>query len=119
MEWIKAGSSHLHNISHRNIEVHMCLLPKKEVIAILKTGSKKIDIEKVTLTEKEKEILYYILEGLSNKEIAKTIGRSPGTVNSHLDNIYRKLGCSSRLEASLIALKNGLFFGSRDTPVHK
>jgi DNA-binding CsgD family transcriptional regulator len=114
-DWIRLGSSHLQDISYRDIHVHICRLHKKEVIASLKlepkgTGTKK----EVNLTEKQKEILRYVLRGLSNKEIARGMHISPGTVNSHLDNIYRTLGCSSRLEAALSALKKGLFLCSRE-----
>jgi DNA-binding CsgD family transcriptional regulator len=114
-EWIRVGSSHLQDVSHRDIHVHMCRLRKKEVIAFLKLEPKYSDtVKKIDLTEKQKEILRYVLGGFSNKEIADRMRISPGTVNSHLDNIYLKLRCSSRLEASLIALKDGLFLRSRE-----
>jgi DNA-binding CsgD family transcriptional regulator len=112
IEWIKIGSSHLQNISHSDIQVHMMRLPQNEVIALLKPDGAKPDAEKVALTGKQKNILHYVLKGFSNKEIANRMKISPGTVNSHLDTIYSKLGCSSRLEASLIALKKGLFISS-------
>jgi DNA-binding CsgD family transcriptional regulator len=60
------------------------------------------------LTQKEKEILGHSINGLTNKEIASSLNISPGTVNTHLDSIYRKLGVSNRIEASFVALKNGL-----------
>jgi DNA-binding CsgD family transcriptional regulator len=112
IEWIKIGSSHLQNISHSDIQVHMMRLPQNEVIALLKPDGNKPDATKVALTGKQKDILHYVLKGFSNKEIANRMKISPGTVNSHLDTIYSKLGCSSRLEASLIALKKGLFISS-------
>jgi len=40
------------------------------------------------------------------------MGVSPGTINSHLDSIYRKLGCSNRLEAAFTALRCGLVLPS-------
>lgn len=59
-------------------------------------------------TPKETEVLLYLVKGLTNKEIAEKMGLSPGTVNTHLDNLYRKLGCSNRIKACLTALAMGL-----------
>jgi len=112
IEWIKIGASHLQNISHSDIQIHMMRLPQNEVIALLKCNGNEPDTERVALTGKQKDILHCVLKGFSNKEIANKMKISPGTVNSHLDAIYSKLGCSSRLEASLIALKRGLFVSS-------
>jgi DNA-binding NarL/FixJ family response regulator len=112
IEWIKIGSSHLQNISQSDIQVHMIRLPQNEVIVLLKPDGNKPDATKVALTGKQKDILHYVLKGFSNKEIANRMEISPGTVNSHLDTICSKLGCSSRPEASLIALEKGLFISS-------
>jgi DNA-binding NarL/FixJ family response regulator len=38
-----------------------------------------------------------VKDGLSNREIAKTLFIQPGTVEFHLTNIYRKLGVASRI----------------------
>lgn len=55
------------------------------------------------LTDREKEVLGLMIEGLSNPEIATrlTIGRS--TVKSHVSHIFDKLGVKSRLEAVAMA----------------
>jgi DNA-binding CsgD family transcriptional regulator len=65
-------------------------------------------IEKVELTSREIEVLKYLAEGLSNKEIARIMQISPRTVNFHLDNIYSKLAVSTRTEAVLQAIKLSL-----------
>lgn len=57
----------------------------------------------------EREVLRYLVKGTSNKKIAEGMKISHGMVNSHLDNVYSKLGCANRLSACCIALKNGLF----------
>ena len=102
-----------------DLTIHICRLPYSDVIAILnlkqKCKGRRIAGE-FNLTEKQKEVLRHLLKGLSNSEIANKMNISPGTVNTHLDNIYLKLGCSSRGEASLIALKKGLFLQSREAP---
>ena len=51
------------------------------------------------LTEREREVLAHIVEGLSNKEIARALGLSPRTVETHRANLFAKLG-----EASLARL---------------
>jgi signal transduction histidine kinase len=61
----------------------------------------------VQLTPRETEVIQLLTEGLSNKEIARLLSISPRTVNFHLDNIYSKLGVSSRTEAAIYALRHG------------
>lgn len=60
------------------------------------------------LTERENEVLKYLTEGRSNKEIAQALNISLGTVRFHTTNIYTKLGVSNRTEAAHLALKQGL-----------
>jgi two-component system, NarL family, response regulator len=60
------------------------------------------------LTEKEKAILHYVAAGQSNKEIARKIDISEGTVKFHTNAIYSKLGVTSRTEAIAVAAKRGL-----------
>ena len=51
-------------------------------------------------------MLQLLAEGMSNKEIAQALVITPRTVNFHLDNIYSKLGVSSRTEAAIYALRH-------------
>jgi DNA-binding CsgD family transcriptional regulator len=60
----------------------------------------------VELTPREMEVIQLLVEGLSNKEIAGLLYISPRTVNFHLDNVYSKLGVSSRTEAAIYALRH-------------
>jgi DNA-binding CsgD family transcriptional regulator len=60
-----------------------------------------------TLTARELEVLLLLVEGLSNKQIAKRLIISPRTVNFHLDHIYSKLGVNTRTEASIAAMRLG------------
>lgn len=114
IEWLKMGSNHLQNLRYGDIDIHMVRLPKKGVIIYLRHEPKKSSSEVNGLTDKEREILKHLVKGKSNKKIAEQLKVSPGTVNSHLDNIYVKLGCSNRVEACFTALKNGLFLPSCD-----
>ncbi|HSV71284.1 MAG TPA: LuxR C-terminal-related transcriptional regulator [Methylibium sp.] len=51
------------------------------------------------LSEREKEMLQFLANGVSNKEIAARLFISENTVKFHLKNIYSKLGVGSRLQA--------------------
>ena len=61
-----------------------------------------------TLTERQRQILAYTIDGLSAEEISKRLSLSPFTVNEHLDAVRRKLGAANRAEAIAIALKKHL-----------
>jgi DNA-binding NarL/FixJ family response regulator len=60
------------------------------------------------LTPRETEILRLIGQGLSNKHICKELDLSENTVRAHVSSILSKLGLSSRTQAALYALKEGL-----------
>jgi predicted ATPase/DNA-binding CsgD family transcriptional regulator len=60
------------------------------------------------LTEREHEILLLISQGLSNKEIARQLYLSPGTIKAHNHNIFTKIGVSTRTQALLRARELGL-----------
>jgi len=60
------------------------------------------------LTDREKEILVYLANGVSNKEMARRIFVSENTVKFHLKNIYSKLAVASRLQAINAARQMGL-----------
>jgi DNA-binding CsgD family transcriptional regulator len=57
------------------------------------------------LTDREREILNLLAQGLSNKVIATRLYLSVRTVEGHLANIYTRLGVHSRTEAMLMAVK--------------
>jgi Response regulator containing a CheY-like receiver domain and an HTH DNA-binding domain len=57
------------------------------------------------LSEREMEILYYVVRGSSNREIGATLFISEKTVKNHLSSIYRKLEVEDRTQAALKAVK--------------
>lgn len=60
------------------------------------------------LTSRECQILQEISRGASNKEVARQLEISPSTVRTHMESIFRKLGCSTRAAATLKGLTLGL-----------
>lgn len=57
------------------------------------------------LTEREREVLGVLGEGLTNKEIAARLFISENTVKNHVHNLLEKLGLHSRTEAALFAVR--------------
>jgi len=60
------------------------------------------------LTEREREVLALMAEGLSNKEIGARLGFSERTAAFHVGNILQKLGAASRTEAVMRAKERGM-----------
>ena len=58
------------------------------------------------LTEREREVLALMVEGLNNTQIAGRLTVSSSTVKSHVSNILSKLGVASRTEAVSLALRS-------------
>lgn len=80
-------------------------------LALLKrppAGLSATDFDPGTLTEREREVLVLLGDGLSNKAIAARLYLSVRTVEGHLANLYTRLGVHSRIEAVLIAMQSGL-----------
>lgn len=60
------------------------------------------------LTEREREVLALLVEGLSNQEIADRLFLGIGTVKFHVRNIYSKLGVDNRVAAVTLAMQRHL-----------
>jgi two-component system, NarL family, response regulator LiaR len=60
------------------------------------------------LTERERDVLRCMVEGLNNNEIAEKLIVSLGTVKFHVSNILQKLGADNRVEAVRLALEQKL-----------
>jgi DNA-binding CsgD family transcriptional regulator len=63
--------------------------------------------EEVQLTAREREVLAWVAQGKTNAEIARLLWLAPSTVRKHLENVYAKLGVSTRTAA--VARFLGLF----------
>jgi DNA-binding NarL/FixJ family response regulator len=60
------------------------------------------------LTAREKEVLILVAEGRSNKDIADHLVISERTARTHVSHLLAKMGLSSRTQAALLAVKEGL-----------
>jgi DNA-binding NarL/FixJ family response regulator len=60
------------------------------------------------LTAREKEVLILVAEGRSNKDIAAHLVISERTARTHVSHLLAKMGLSSRTQAALLAIKEGL-----------
>jgi NarL family two-component system response regulator LiaR len=75
--------------------------------ALVETAN-QLPMPGLDLTEREREVLALMVEGLNNTQIAGRLTVSPSTIKSHVSNILAKLGVSSRTEAVALALRNHL-----------
>jgi DNA-binding response OmpR family regulator/DNA-binding CsgD family transcriptional regulator len=60
---------------------------------------------KLALTQREAEVLLWIMRGKSNRDIGEILKLSPRTVNKHLEQIYTKLGVENRASAAALAVR--------------
>lgn len=59
------------------------------------------------LTERERDVLLILSEGLSNKEIARKLDLTEGTVKGYVSAIFEKLNVNDRTQAAMIAVRAG------------
>ncbi|HSF60902.1 MAG TPA: response regulator transcription factor [Gaiellaceae bacterium] len=60
------------------------------------------------LSDREREVLAMVAEGLPNKLIAQHLGISEKTVKAHLTSVYRQIGVTDRTQAALWAQRHGV-----------
>jgi PAS domain S-box-containing protein len=95
----------------RRLQAGETLLPLEDVVDFLRFASvrKKREHEArqaiAQLTDREKEVLQALAEGLDGKEIAERLSISDKTERNHIANILAKLGVHSRLQALVFALR--------------
>ncbi len=68
----------------------------------------KTENTKAALTEREKEVLQWLKEGRSTRDISEILNISERTVKFHVSNIVQRLNAENRTHAVAVALGKGL-----------
>lgn len=77
----------------------------------MKSGTRKkddIEIEKLGLNDQEKEVIKYIVQGKSNKEIASLMELSDSRIKAIISDVFIKLKVEDRTQLAIFAVKNHL-----------
>lgn len=69
-------------------------------------------LNQIALTDRQVQVLSMICQGMSNREIADSLGITEITAKSHVGSIFRELHVASRTQAVLVAQRLGLFKNS-------
>jgi len=86
-------------------------LTPKLISGLRKVSGEEVKKRMFDITQKEIEIIAYLAEGLSNKEIAFNLDTKEKTVKNQMNNILSKLNVTNRTQAVLKAIKLGLISG--------
>jgi two-component system nitrate/nitrite response regulator NarL len=65
-----------------------------------------ITTNRVTLTRRERQLIGLLAQGMKNKEIARALGITDGTVKVYLSHLFRKVGANDRFDLALFAMRN-------------
>jgi DNA-binding NarL/FixJ family response regulator len=76
--------------------------------------SASIDGYPIVLTQRQREVLMLLCEGLPNKVISRRLGISDATVKTHVASVLRSLNTATRLEAVTLAFQMGLVHSAQD-----
>jgi DNA-binding NarL/FixJ family response regulator len=86
-------------------EVHLDAAIARQLTRLLVTPKPRtVD----SLTDREREVLVLVAQGLSNQQIADSLVISERTARTHVSNILGKLGVVSRTQAALLAIREGI-----------
>ncbi|PCJ29945.1 MAG: DNA-binding response regulator [Moraxellaceae bacterium] len=72
--------------------------------ALAPSGAEKLRIS-LPITDRESDVLYWIGNGKTNREIGQILETSPRTVNKHLEQIFKKLEVDNRTSAAAISIR--------------
>lgn len=80
----------------------------RRVAAVITAWTTNDPTERTELSDRELEVLRQLVKGKTNQDIGVEMGISQKTVEKHLESIYNKLRVASRVEAAVLAVKEGL-----------
>jgi two-component system, NarL family, response regulator DevR len=78
----------------------------RQVLAVVRQGPTSPDQEEA-LSDRQREILRLVADGLSNREIAEQVHLSGLTVKSYIEDLLRQLGARNRVHAAILATRRG------------
>lgn len=81
----------------------------RKVAAVMSTWAQDDISQPSDLTDRELQVLRGVVEGKTNQEIGLVLGISQKTVEKHLESIYSKMNVASRVEAAVMAVRQGMF----------
>ncbi len=65
--------------------------------------------EVAKFSNREKQVLEYTVQGLSNTQIAEKLNISQHTVKAYLEHLYQKLNVHNKVQLAVYVVQNGLF----------
>lgn len=86
----------------------LTLAPEATQSLMHATTHREVPVPGNDLTERERDVLYYLVRGMENNKIAELLLLSHSTVKFHVSNILSKLHATSRTKAVIIALEHKL-----------
>lgn len=111
-EWLTGGNQKLPLLFKKHgKDIQIAYLSSrqgKHLVQLSERESEKVTEkigEQLGLTQRESEVLLWLSNGKTNKEIAQILDISPRTVNKHLEVVFRKLEVDNRTAAAAICLK--------------
>lgn len=84
-----------------------------KLVAGMRQQGQPAPAAKERLSPREREIMAALARGESNKEIARSLGLAESTIKIHVQNIFKKLNISSRVQAAVYAVEHGISPGEK------
>ena len=115
-ELVMAAAAGAYGVIHNDMSVEILvqclrqvangqrLLPSRSSDQLPEELAAVAENEPMLLTEREREIMRLVSVGLSNKEIARRLNLSDGTIKVHLHKMFQKLAISNRTELAALAI---------------
>jgi DNA-binding NarL/FixJ family response regulator len=96
-------------LSIKSVAIGLSTLNKLALISLLKhTNASGVSPEQLRMSERELDIVRYVVEGLENREIARSLYISEGTVKNTISSILKRLNLKTRTQLVAYSIKNNL-----------